>query len=95
MSEANMGPFYFDRCMTVKELKEIIKDWPEYDQYGEPSEVWMETGQGLSSPVVCAIQLNSTDIEFASAAFDEDEPAETVVDNVEYRHVEVGLRLLN
>jgi hypothetical protein len=44
--------------MTVKDLKELIKDWPEEDCHGEPTEVWMETGHCLSSPVRVACSLN-------------------------------------
>ena len=48
----------FESGMTVKELKELVKDWAEEDAYGEPTEVWMETGRCLSSPVRVACQLN-------------------------------------
>ena len=52
------GPYSFVRGMTVKELKEIVKDWPEVTNFAEPTEVWIETGRGLSSPVVVAMALN-------------------------------------
>lgn len=58
--------------MTIKELKEILQDWPEFDEHGEPYEVWMMTGRSLSSLVVDAIQLNKNDIVFESNAFKED-----------------------
>ncbi|GAG24223.1 unnamed protein product [marine sediment metagenome] len=70
----------FDNGMTVRELKEMIKDWPEVDQYGEDREVWIETGRSLSSQVVTAGPLNlredgegnvSADIIFGSNAFEE------------------------
>lgn len=48
----------YENGMTVKELKELVKDWPEVDVNGEPTEVWMETGRGLSSPVRVAVKLN-------------------------------------
>lgn len=48
----------FENGMTVKELKDLIKDWPEEDCYGDPTEVWMETGRCLSSPVRVACPLN-------------------------------------
>ena len=38
--------------MTVKELKKILENWPETDDEGNPTEVWIETGEMLSSPVV-------------------------------------------
>ena len=69
----------FDNGMTVRELKEIIKDWPETNQYGEDCEVWVETGKNLSSPVTTAGPLNlreddngnvSADFILESSAFD-------------------------
>jgi len=57
------GPYPFVRGMTVKELKELVKDWPEVTNYGEPTEVWIETGRGWSSPVVVAMALNLRDME--------------------------------
>mgnify|MGYP007082280266 CR=1 FL=1 len=47
--------------ITIKELKELIKDMSEVDKYGEDYEVWIETGKGLSSPVTYAGKLNSRD----------------------------------
>jgi len=35
--------------MTVKELKEILKDWPDVNEMGEPTEIWLETGLMRSS----------------------------------------------
>ena len=48
--------------LTVKELKEMIKDWPEEDQYGEPAEVWIEDECGVSNPVRAVWPLNDADI---------------------------------
>ena len=45
--------------MTVKDLKNLIKDWPEEDNYGDPTEVWIETGWCTSNQVKCAGKLNS------------------------------------
>lgn len=53
-----MIPFENQMGMTVRELKEVIKGWPEEDENGEPTEVWMQTGRGLSSPVGTVRQLN-------------------------------------
>lgn len=50
--------------LTVSELKEILKDWPEKDQNGEDSEVWIMTGDMSSSGVFNVYRLNSTDILF-------------------------------
>lgn len=50
--------YEFKNGMTVKELKELIKDWPEEDWLGDPTGVWVETGRNLSSPVTIAGSLN-------------------------------------
>jgi hypothetical protein len=46
----------FENGLTVKELKQIIKDWPEIHENGEPTEVWISTNKfyvpsKVSSPV--------------------------------------------
>lgn len=64
------GPYSFVRGMTVKELKELVKDWPEVTNYGEPTEVWIETGHGLSSPVVVAMALNLREMEDGTKSAD-------------------------
>jgi len=50
--------YFYKHGMTVKELKELVKDWPEYDFNGEPTTVWIETGLMLSSPVIKSSLLN-------------------------------------
>lgn len=55
---------YFPKGLTVRELKEMIKDWPEEDEFGNESEVWIETSDGLSNLVTSVWPLNSTDILF-------------------------------
>jgi hypothetical protein len=68
----------FKGCLTVKQLKEIIKDWPERDKNGEACEVWIGTGRCLSSPVTSLWPLNerdndgktSGDLLLESSAFD-------------------------
>ena len=45
-------------AVTIRELKEIIADWPEQDGSGEECEVWMTTGNGTSSEVRRAWPLN-------------------------------------
>lgn len=37
--------------MTVKELKDAIRDWPEVHEDGNPTEVRVSTGTTESSPV--------------------------------------------
>lgn len=44
--------------MTVAELKALVRDWPETDAYGEPCEVWLCDGAGLSNQVRMATPLN-------------------------------------
>jgi hypothetical protein len=61
----------FRHCISVKKLREILKDWPDTDSCGEASEVWIETGRNLSSPVLEVSQLNETDILLGSLAFEE------------------------
>ena len=57
MTEYPMG-------LTVKQLKDIIKDWPEEDHMGEDSEVFLCTGVNRSGPVTTVENLNGTDILF-------------------------------
>lgn len=40
---------YFQNGMTVAELKKMIRDWPETDEYGEPCEVWLCDGNDLGN----------------------------------------------
>ena len=52
--------------ITIRQLKEFIKDWPEIDPYnGEEFELWVETSDGLSSPVQSVVRLNTADIIFS------------------------------
>lgn len=48
--------------LTVKELKDKISTWPEVDEGGEPTQVWMETGWCLSSPVMEVWPLNLREV---------------------------------
>jgi len=58
--------------MTVKELKEVLKDWPEVDSEGEPTEVWIETGLMLSSQASNYSRLGSHgDLLLESNAFED------------------------
>ena len=44
---------------TVREFKDIVNSWSDYDPYsGEECEVWVTTGEGLSSPVKKVVPLN-------------------------------------
>lgn len=55
--------------LKVRELKKILADWPETDEDGELTEVWIETGKNMSSAVVEVLPLNKADIIFISGAF--------------------------
>lgn len=48
----------FEYGLTVKQLKEYIRDWPEKNAYGEPTTVWMSTGKNLTSQVKALVPLN-------------------------------------
>ncbi len=48
----------FPNGLTVAELKSILSAWPDVDHLGEPTEVWIETGPGLSSQVRNVYVLN-------------------------------------
>ena len=47
----------FPNGMTVSELKEAIKDWPEFREDGSPCEVWIGVGF-LSNEARDLIPLN-------------------------------------
>lgn len=47
-----------NKCLTIKELKEFVKDLPEVDDMGSLTEVWLQTGNGLSSPCISILPLN-------------------------------------
>jgi hypothetical protein len=47
--------------LTVRQLKELIKDWPETYDNGEETEVWIEFAGGLSNQVKEVWPLNVRD----------------------------------
>ena len=55
--------------VTVKELKEFIKDWPEEGENGEPTEVWMTTGAHTSSPVKAVWPLNKRTRDYSDSKY--------------------------
>ena len=63
-------------CKTVKQLKEIIKDWPESRADGSPTEVWLAeySSHGLSNQCIEAWPLNKDDTGVADLIL---EPFET------------------
>ncbi len=48
----------FPNGMTVAELKKLVRDWPETDEYGDPCEVWLCDARGLSNQAKRAGALN-------------------------------------
>ncbi len=50
--------------ITIKELKELVKDLPEVDEYGEDYEMWVENtdDNGLSNVAKTIMRLNKGDI---------------------------------
>lgn len=59
-----MNPLINKEGITVKELKELIKDLPEVDQNGDPYEVWIENTDdcGKSNVAQSVFKLNQGDI---------------------------------
>ena len=52
-----------ESCITVKQLKEFLCNWPEYDPtINDDTEVWIDNMDGTSSPCVRVIKLNFGDI---------------------------------
>lgn len=48
--------------ITVKQLKDFIKDWPEVDDNGDPYQVWIGDAVDLSTPAYSIYKLNQYDI---------------------------------
>lgn len=50
--------------ITIMELKELVKDLPEVDEYGEDYEMWIENtdNNGLSNSAKTIMRLNKGDI---------------------------------
>lgn len=59
MSDSDNMPSikHYPNGMKVRELKELIKDWPEKDDFGEDCEVWIGEGH-VSNAVKHAYPLN-------------------------------------
>lgn len=63
-------PLYNNSGLTVAELKRHIEHWPETNERGEPTEVWIETGENLSGPCVAVEVLNRRTLEDGSETSD-------------------------
>ena len=65
-NQLGMGPglpLVSPTCITIKELKELVKDLPEVDpDTGDDYELWMATGPNESMQVRSIWQLNKGDI---------------------------------
>jgi hypothetical protein len=48
--------------LTVKKLKEFVKDLPEVDEYGDDYEVWIGEKDGLSNCASSIMRLNKGDV---------------------------------
>lgn len=59
--------------LTIRQLKDWLSNIPDTDEYGEPREVWIQTGFCASSQVKRLVPLNwnpsSCDIVLESDAF--------------------------
>ena len=60
----NMKPLENKNGITIKELKELVKDLPEIDDNGEDFELWVENTDDnrLSNPAKTIMRLNKGDI---------------------------------
>lgn len=47
-----VGAKYFPNGLTVKELKELIKDWPETDEFGDPTVVTISGNEFIDERVL-------------------------------------------
>ena len=54
-----MNAYTFRNGMTIAELKEVVNAWPEILDNGEPAEVWIGCGNGLSNIVKEVWPLNN------------------------------------
>lgn len=57
-----MKPLINKNGITIKQIKDLVKDLPETDYFGNDYEVWIVTENGLSSRVTEIMQLNQGDI---------------------------------
>ena len=53
-----MKTIHNDNGITIRELKELVKELPETDHYGENYTVWLMTSPTTSSQVTTVIPLN-------------------------------------
>lgn len=44
--------------LTIRQMKEILSVLPDKNEYGEDYEIWIDSGRGLSNPVIDVWALN-------------------------------------
>ena len=59
MNNKNLNSIYNESGITIKQLKDFIKNLPEKNEHNEDYEIWLETGKNLSSPSKSICFLNS------------------------------------
>jgi hypothetical protein len=69
------GYVHFEHGMTVAQLKELVRDWPETREDGTPTEVWVsydhpETGEAVSFRVGKACDDETLDHQDGTASAD-------------------------
>jgi len=52
----------FDECLTVRELKRIVRNWDEVDEDGVLREVWLSNTKGLSYECCSLSTLDKGDL---------------------------------
>ena len=59
-----MKPLINKAGITIKQLKELVKDLPEENEYGESYEVWVENtdDERLSNSAKTIMNLNKGDL---------------------------------
>lgn len=58
--------------ITVAKLKQYLRGLPEVDKHGEPYEVWLQSGTGVSSVAKIISPMNEGDLLF-EYSFGDDE----------------------
>jgi len=72
----------FPNGVKIKDLKEFLANMPDTDDNGEPAEVWIGTGMGLSNEAVELITLNKSDLMIEMRPINNDYSVPNVPDDV-------------
>lgn len=51
MDSIQKKPFFSYSGLIIRELNDIINQLPDFNEYGDPFGVWVETLNDLSSPI--------------------------------------------